>query len=45
MFILLDVQGAELVKSCERLVQPNEMGSIFKAMAIVPKKLGAPAGF
>lgn len=40
-----DEQAQELFSSYERLVEPDQMGSIFKAMALTHADLGAPVGF
>ncbi|MGN6517395.1 MAG: class I SAM-dependent methyltransferase [Rhizomicrobium sp.] len=37
--------GSEIDKQLERLVKPEQMGSLFKALAIVPKNARTPAGF
>jgi len=34
-----------LVTEAQRLVDPNDMGSLYKVLAIVPKELTAPVGF
>ena len=31
--------------AAQRLIEPNEMGALFKAIALYPSKLTAPAGF
>lgn len=41
-----DEPAAEkLIQSYQRLVEPDQMGKIFKAMSIVPKAQGTPVGF
>jgi NADH dehydrogenase [ubiquinone] 1 alpha subcomplex assembly factor 7 len=40
-----DEQAQELFSSYERLVEPDQMGDIFKAMALTHASLGAPVGF
>ncbi|HEV2549338.1 MAG TPA: SAM-dependent methyltransferase [Stellaceae bacterium] len=38
-------QAAAIESGCRRLLDENEMGTLFKALAIVDPKLGVPAGF
>jgi NADH dehydrogenase [ubiquinone] 1 alpha subcomplex assembly factor 7 len=40
-----DVQQQAIVSAVKRLVSSDEMGTLFKALAIVDKKLGRPSGF
>jgi NADH dehydrogenase [ubiquinone] 1 alpha subcomplex assembly factor 7 len=40
-----DEQASELVTAAERLVQADQMGTIFKAMAITNTAIGRPVGF
>lgn len=38
-------QQDELFSAYERLVEPDQMGTIFKAMALTHKDVGRPVGF
>jgi len=42
---IIDEDAEDLYKSYDRLVNPDQMGTIFKAMALTNKMVGAPVGF
>lgn len=42
---LKENQKIDYKAAAQRLIEPNEMGALFKAIALYPSKLTAPAGF